>query len=55
MASLGWYQKKFGKRAGRKKYNAYHQAYRNTRKLKLRAYFKAYRVRKTASKLSTGG
>jgi hypothetical protein len=48
MASLGWYQKKFGKRLGRKKYNAYHLAYRMTRRKEQRAYFKGWRARKSA-------
>jgi hypothetical protein len=54
MASLDWYQKKYGKRLGRKKYNGYHLAYRMTRRKQLQAYFKAYRARKSALQLSTG-
>jgi 5-methylcytosine-specific restriction endonuclease McrA len=43
MASLAWYQNKFGKRQGRKRYNAYHLAYRMTHRNRQREYWKAYR------------
>jgi len=32
MASLIWYEKKYGKRVGRRKYNDFHRAYRITRR-----------------------
>ena len=49
MASLAWYIRKFGKTAGRKEYNAYHRAYRKTRRKKMSTYFKEYRGRKNAA------
>lgn len=38
MASLGFYQKKFGKREGRKRYNAIKRQYRRRNRAKINAY-----------------
>ena len=54
MASLDWYVKTYGKR-GRKLYNAFHQAYRATRRKQMRAYFKGYRAKKKTGGLCKSG
>jgi len=37
MASLSFYQNKFGKRVGRKAYNAYHREYKKKNREKINA------------------
>lgn len=46
MASLGFYQTKFGKRDGRTLYNAYHRAYKKKHRKQINAARRA--ARKTA-------
>jgi hypothetical protein len=47
MASLSFFEKKFGKREGRKQYNAYHAEYRNKNRKKITVYNRTYsRLRK---------
>jgi len=46
MASLNWYQKKFGKREGRRKYNAFHREYREKHAPELSLYWKNRRAQK---------
>jgi hypothetical protein len=43
MASLSYYIKAFGKRDGRKKYNAYHRAYKKKNRAKINAARRAAR------------
>lgn len=49
MASLAWFEKKYGKLRGRKQFNAYHRAYYLTHRKQMRDYMKRYRATKKAA------
>jgi len=43
MASLAYYERAFGKREGRKRYNAYHREYKKKNRTKINAARRAVR------------
>ena len=52
MASLKSYVEKFGKVRGREAYNEFHRQYRKDHKKRMLKYWKDYRVRQKARKLT---